>query len=155
MRYRITVLGADLHLRGYADGGIGALADDLAPAQVLASPAADTYDPFRISEPEHPPTIESSRELVRGIMGQNVDAGEIIEMFAVLHFQQANVIRGERYRAEVAESALTDVLGRALAAVDEAVLGGSQFAEAGRDGARAALKQVLIDMKTEQGPRRG
>lgn len=114
-RFRITVRGEGIELRGRIDADSPneierLFADDLDErAIIIASPAADDYDPFAITEPDRPPTIESSRELIRDIMGQNVDAGQVIEYLAALHHQQAYVIRGERRRADQAESFLDAV----------------------------------------------
>ena len=157
-RFRITIRGEGIELRGYVDGDMSELemlAGFAAPWQVLASLAPDDFDPFRISEPDYPPTIETSRELVRSIMGSDEDAASVMETFAVLHFQQANVIRGERHRAEVAERYTQDIVTRAMNAIDHTTLGGSDFAQAIRDSAKQALRQVLADLHAEAGPRRG
>jgi hypothetical protein len=65
------------------------------------------------------------------------------------------VIRGERHRAEVAEIVLGELIEKAIAAVDETTLGSSSFAEVGRESAKAALRQVAIDLAGQAGPRRG
>jgi hypothetical protein len=116
MRFRITVRGDGIELRGYIDGPEGNeykpvsdLSDALDPfGMVIASVAADNYDPFRISEPEYPPTIEASREVIRSIMGSDVDAGTIMNILATLHLSQAEVIRQERALREKAEAELRD-----------------------------------------------
>jgi hypothetical protein len=109
-RFRITVRGTDIELRGYIDGeatlrvtakvmeGIGL---------VVASPAEDDYNPFQITQPEHPPTIEGSREVIIRMM-EGTDAAGFIDRVAEVHFAQANVIRGERYQREQAEAELRD-----------------------------------------------
>lgn len=109
MRHRITVRGTDLELRGYIDGeatlrvtskvmeGIGL---------VIASPAEDDYNPFAISEPDYPPTLEGSTEIVQAMWDDKESVGTFLARLAYLHFMQANVIRGERGRAERAEKEL-------------------------------------------------
>lgn len=107
-RHKITIRGTDLELRGYIDGdatlrvtakvmeGIGL---------VIASPAEDDYDPFGITYPEHPPTLEASREVILGLL-EGVDAATFIDRVATLHFGQATVIRNERHLHETAEREL-------------------------------------------------
>jgi hypothetical protein len=110
-RFRATVRGTDIELRGYIDGlatlrvtaktleGIGL---------VIASPAEDDFNPFAISEPDYPPTLESSRSLIAGLVEQTGNLPDLYEYLAELHFRQANVIRGERYLREKAEAELRD-----------------------------------------------
>lgn len=109
-RFRITIRGTDTELRGYAT--IEALAALTAPPGeqpyvVVASPADDDFDPFAISEPEHPPTIEFSLEHIQHIWDTSETAEDCITQLAMLHLSQALVIRGERARADKAESELT------------------------------------------------
>lgn len=105
-RFRVTVRGTDVELRGYIDGtatlrlasqqleGIGL---------VIASPAEDDYNPFQITEPEYPPTPETSLEIMQSIWEQSESPEQFVMHVANIHFMQANVIRGERWRAETAE----------------------------------------------------
>jgi hypothetical protein len=108
-RYKITVRGTDIELRGYLDGeatlrvtakvmeGIGL---------VIASPAEDDFDPFAITEPEYPPTPERSYAVITEMYADSTDINNFMETLAMLHFGQANVIRGERYLREQAEAEL-------------------------------------------------
>jgi hypothetical protein len=111
VRYKITVRGTDMELRGYLDGeatlrvtakvmeGIGL---------VIASPAEDDYNPFAITEPDYPPTPERSYAVITEMYADSTDINNFMERLAVLHFGQANVIRGERYLRERAEAELRD-----------------------------------------------
>lgn len=95
MRYRITLRGVGVELRGYVDeqANMEAIAKAVDPLGllVLASPMPDDFDPF---------TLETEAlRLVRD----------------------------------------------AIDNVDDVVLGSSTFAVAAREGARAALRQVVID----------
>jgi hypothetical protein len=110
-RFRITARGVDVELRGYADGVANAaiLADAVKPMGlvVMASEAADDFNPFAISEPEYPPTIEASLTLIQGIFdmaqGAGVEQDELVRALAELHYAQALVIRGERGQREQLE----------------------------------------------------
>lgn len=57
-----------------------------------------------ISEPQDPPTIDMSREIVSNIALNATGAVDFMEQIAHLHYSQAVVIRGERGRAEQAEA---------------------------------------------------
>jgi hypothetical protein len=102
-RFRLTVRGLALELRGYMDQGIDEdqptlqqFAEAMTPFGIVAaSPAPVDYDPFAISEPDNPPTPEKSREVI-----------EVITELAMVHFMQAQVIRGERATREQAEREL-------------------------------------------------
>jgi hypothetical protein len=102
----------DIELRGYVDGSanLGILADAVKPmgVMVMASPAADDYNPFVISEPENPPSIEASLELMQYYFDQakeqGVDQSTLIGALADLHYGQALVIRGERGQREYLEA---------------------------------------------------
>lgn len=161
MRLRTTVRGEGIELRGYATvESMNELerlfADDLDErAVIIASIASDDYDPFRISQPDHEPTIISSTELIQSIWGSSKSPEDFLAMMASLHYQQAYVIRGERFRAEIAEIALGEIIEKAIAAVDETTLGASDFAQAARDSAKAALRQVAVDIAVDAGPPRG
>jgi hypothetical protein len=110
-RFRVTVRGTDIELRGYVDGeatlrvtskvldGIGI---------VVASPAADDYNPFAITEPDYPPTPERSYAVLTQLFADSADINQFLEQASLLHFGQANVIRGERYLREKAEAELRD-----------------------------------------------
>lgn len=112
-RFKITVRGLGVELRGYMDE----LTDEDAPSLidfseamkplglVIASPAGRDYNPFQISEPDNPPTIEMSRELIAHWQ-ETMSAEEYVEHLATIHHTQAVVIRGERGRAERAEAEL-------------------------------------------------
>jgi hypothetical protein len=116
MRFRITVRGDGTELRGYMDASVDGLADFAHQMDgfgiVVASPAEDDYDPFAISQPEFPPTPEASIEVIAGFFNliddQGGDEDQLVGLLAGLHFQQANVIRGERFQREQAEAELRD-----------------------------------------------
>jgi hypothetical protein len=109
MRHKVTVRGTDIELRGYIDGeatlrvtakvmeGVGL---------VIASPAEDDFDPFAISEPDYPPTLDASADIVQAMWDSKESVGEFLARVSYMHFMQANVIRGERGRAERAEKEL-------------------------------------------------
>jgi hypothetical protein len=108
-RFRITVRGTDIELRGYVDGE--ATATILARAvdgfaMVVASPADDNYDPFNAPLVEDPPQIEDSRNVIEAILAGSDSVPDVVDALAVLHHAQATVIRGERTRAEAAEREL-------------------------------------------------
>jgi hypothetical protein len=109
-RFRITVRGEGAELRGYIDGSTDTLGDFsnlMAPVGlVIASPAPDDFDPFGISEPGHPPTPETSTDIIRGLAEVCDSQEEMIQQFAMMHYAQAMVIRGERYQREQAEKEL-------------------------------------------------
>lgn len=103
---RVTVRGEGTEIRGYAT--IEALASLTSPPGeqpyvVIASPAEDDYNPFQISEPDYPPTLEQSRQIIADMMLLHDDP---LEAIAYMHYMQATVIRGERGRAERAEKEL-------------------------------------------------
>lgn len=113
-RMRITVRGDGTELRGYAT--MEALVSLTSPPGeqpyiVTASPADDDYNPFAISEPENPPTLEKSIDVLTDIAKESSNLVEVIERFAAIHYGQAMVIRGERGRAERAEA---ELVGREL-----------------------------------------
>ncbi len=110
MRFRVTIRDNDMELRGYVDGEdvLRTVADDMHPTQVIASPAADDYNPFGISQPEYPPTLDSSIELISEIVESAESPEDLISTLAQLHLAQAIVIRGERYQRESAEQGLLD-----------------------------------------------
>lgn len=64
------------------------------------------YDMSKISEPEHPPTLEGSMDVIQSIMLAADTIEGAIAALAVMHLSQAIVIRGERGRAEQAEAEL-------------------------------------------------
>jgi hypothetical protein len=112
MRYRITVRGDKSELRGYittpTEEGLRIAAESVTPIGLMvASQAPDDYNPFAISEPEHPPTLEAST----GIMESLIDLADgdnhaLLEELSRIHYAQALVIRGERALREQAERAL-------------------------------------------------
>jgi hypothetical protein len=109
MRFRITIRGEGTEIRGYAT--IEAMAALTAPPGeqpyvVAASPAEDDYDPFAISQPEYPPTPDASIDIIRGMWESSESPEDFLTNMAMMHFAQANVIRGERGRAERAEKAI-------------------------------------------------
>jgi hypothetical protein len=149
-RYKITVRGTDVELRGYIDGeatlrvtakvmdGIGI---------VVASPAPDDFNPFAISQPEHPPTPDASIDIIRGMWESSENPEDFLTNMAMMHFAQANVIRGERGRAERAEAA--------IAMVDDEyhrmMVGRVDEAEGEADRLRAELRdRELHHFETEQ-----
>jgi len=108
-RFRVTIRGEGVELRGYVDNYLPGIARVIEPyGVVVASPAPDDYDPFAISEPEYPPTYEGSFDVISGLLEDAPDAPEFLSRVAYLHLAQANVIRGERYLREQAEAELRD-----------------------------------------------
>lgn len=115
-RNRITVRGEGIELRGYIDAESGneierLFADDLDErAVIMVSPAEDDYNPFvselpeGISEPDFPPDLNASREIIQSTAMHSTGVVDFFEQMAVLHYNQALVIRGERGRAERAEA---------------------------------------------------
>lgn len=158
-RHRITVRGDGVELRGYIDGemeNVSDLATRMEPfGIVLASPTEHEYNPFAISEANHPPEIEASRDLVNEMRLYSRSEASFLEQVAILHFQQANVIRGERHRANVYQEYALDLLTNAIDAVDETTLGASGLAESTRESAKQALRQVITDLMLKAGPPRG
>lgn len=59
-----------------------------------------------ISEPENPPSLEKSIDVLTAMAASTTGLVELIESFASIHFGQAVVIRGERGRTERAEAEL-------------------------------------------------
>ncbi len=62
---------------------------------VIASVAADDYNPFAISEPENPPTLEKSREVIQGYFDAaaeaDVSVDDVIDALALpLHYGQGH-----------------------------------------------------------------
>jgi hypothetical protein len=115
MRFKITVRGLGIELRGYTDQGIDEdqptlidFAEAMKPfGLVVASPAGSDYNPFAISEPGHPPTPDGSIDQIRAMRERCNTEEQFLTDMAILHYAQANVIRGERGRAERAEAELT------------------------------------------------
>ena len=111
-RVRITARGEKVELRGYMDvdslNEVGRFfADDVDErAVIVVSEAPDDYDPFGISEPSHPPTPDASIDIIRGMWEASEGPEEFLTNMSMLHYGQANVIRGERGRAERAEKEL-------------------------------------------------
>jgi hypothetical protein len=116
VRYRITVRGLGIELRGRMDTDLdedqptlGDFSNAMKPfGLVVASPAKDDYDPFGITEPDYPPSPEQSMEVITGMWQDSGNPETFIVNMAMLHFGQANVIRGERYQREQAEAELRD-----------------------------------------------
>lgn len=110
-RYRITVRGTDIELRGIVDGEpnlfhlTGQMEDF---ALVIASEAPDDYSPFGITEPENPPSLETSIDILTSIAASSDGIVNLIENFASLHYGQAVVIRNERFLRERAEAEQRD-----------------------------------------------
>jgi hypothetical protein len=110
-RYKVTVRGTDIELRGYVDGDatLRLTAKSLEGlGLVIASPAPAGFNPFAITEPDYPPTLENSIDVLTGIGATADGIVDLIEKFAALHFAQAIVIRNERYLREQAEAELRD-----------------------------------------------
>jgi hypothetical protein len=106
MRHKITVRGTDIELRGYLDGeaNLRLLAQQMEGiGLVIASPAEDDFDPFAISQPGHPPTPDASIDIIRAMWEDSESPDDFLHRMAMMHYAQANVIRGERGRAERAE----------------------------------------------------
>lgn len=111
MRFRITVRGLAIELRGYLDElgiegqpGIKELAEAMKPFGVVVASEADRdYNPFQ-------PSVEDSMALIAKFVEANngVDLGDLIESLANLHMMQAKVIQGERALREKAEAELRD-----------------------------------------------
>jgi hypothetical protein len=106
MRYKITVRGQGVELRGRFDeptdedaSTLRYFAEQMEPfGIVVASPAEDDFDPFAIDQPEHPPTLENSIDVLTGIAASSTGLVEVIERFAAVHHAQAQIIRMERGR---------------------------------------------------------
>lgn len=107
-RYRITLRGVDVELRGYVDGSanLRIIADAVDPMglMVVASEADDDFNPFAISQPEYPPTVEMSREVIERAFQGKFTIDDVQEELAKIHFMQALVIRGERHLREMVEA---------------------------------------------------
>jgi hypothetical protein len=112
MRFRITIRGEGIELRGYVDGDpedLDALARMCDPWLVVASVAPDDYDPFAISDPGDPPTRRQSLSLIQHMWDEDTASPEkFVSDVAMLHFAQAVVIRQERALREKAEAELRD-----------------------------------------------
>lgn len=111
MRFRITIRGEGVEVRGYVDGDMSdleLLASVAAPWQVIASPAPADFDPFRISEPDQPPTLEASQSVIESIFNDAPNDEFAHQMLATIHQMQAVVIRQERALREKAEAELRD-----------------------------------------------
>lgn len=109
-RYKITVRGTDMELRGYVDTNPEDLAAFAKSVEgrgvVVASEAPQGWNPFGITEPDYPPSLENSIDLLSSLAATSENMVDLIERFAALHFSQAMVIRGERYQHERAEAEL-------------------------------------------------
>jgi len=107
MRFRITVRGNDIELRGYMDGDgqdLNALSLAMDPfGMVVASQAEDSYNPWAA-------TADASMELILSILAQQEypNLPDLIRHMANVHYMQANVIQGERALRESAEAELRD-----------------------------------------------
>jgi hypothetical protein len=116
MRFRITVRGLGVELRGRFDQltdedapTLADFADAMEPfGMVVASPASDDSDSFGITEPENPPSLEKSRDIIGAMMENASNPADLLDMLATIHCGQAVVIRGERYQREKAEAELRD-----------------------------------------------
>lgn len=111
MRFKLTIRGEGFEVRGYIDADHEARLVDLSNAVkpfglVIASIAPDYYQPFGITDPDNPPTPAMSTEQIKAIRAECEDEESFITRIAWLHFSQASVIRGERFRYEQAESEL-------------------------------------------------
>lgn len=110
MRFKITIRGEGIELRGYVDGEdereVELLAGVCDPWQVIASIAPEDFDPFKINDPEFPPSIESSLTVIEAILAASPDIKTATEMLATVHNAQAEVIRAERALRETAEAEL-------------------------------------------------
>jgi hypothetical protein len=112
MKMRVTVRGEGTELRGYAS--MEALASLTSPPgeqpyMVTASPVDDNYNPFLITEPENPPTLELSTALISGIWNESADVGAFVAQMSMIHHAQASIIRHERYLREQAEAIIERV----------------------------------------------
>jgi len=110
-RFRVTIRGDGTEIRGYAT--IEAMASLTSPPgeqpyMVIASPAEDDFDPFAITEPDYPPTPERSFAVITELYADSENIVDFMERLSVIHFGQANVIRGESYLRERAEAELRD-----------------------------------------------
>ena len=111
MRFKVTIRGDKAELRGYittpTEEGLAIAAQAVTPiGLMIASPAADDFDPFAISEPDYPPTPDSSIDIIKGMWESSESPENFLSMMSMLHYNQAVVIRGERGRAERAEKEL-------------------------------------------------
>jgi hypothetical protein len=106
-RFKVTVRGDGVELRGYVDNYLPGIARVMEPyGVVVASEASDDYNPFGITEPDYPPSLENSIDVLTGIAASSAGIVSLIENFASLHYGQAMVIRGERFQREQAEAEL-------------------------------------------------
>lgn len=100
MRFRITVRGQGVELRGYLDGDIeklGAFSDSMKPfGVVVASPMAEHEVP---DDPNLASSIERVEDIHSTAEGEEAFRAEM----AILHYMQAVVIRGERDQREYVE----------------------------------------------------
>ena len=105
-RYRITVRGLGLELRGYMDQGLDEgqpslayFAEQMEPfGVVVASEAPSDLAPH---DPDgDAPTPEKSVEVMRQKAAESASIEQFIMEAAWLHFMQAMVIRGERDQRE-------------------------------------------------------
>lgn len=113
MRYRITVRGLGLELRGIMDQGLDEDQPSLAEFAkamepfgiVVASEATDDYDPFAVH-----PTVEQSLVSIAGMIQDNgvEDVQGLVMHMAGIHYMQAQVIQGERREKEAAQAELRD-----------------------------------------------
>lgn len=76
MRYRVTIRDENLQLRGYVDGedALRRVANAVAPSMVIASPAADDYNPF--SDVSVVDTIKDMAEDAQAIADTNEEPRE-------------------------------------------------------------------------------
>lgn len=112
MRYRITVRGLGLELRGIMDQGLDEdqpslteFAKAMEPyGVVVASEAEPNYDPFAVL-----PTVEQSLVSILGMIENNgiTDVEGLVMHMAGIHHMQAQVIQGERRQKEDAQAELT------------------------------------------------
>lgn len=113
MRYRITVRGLGLELRGITDQGLdedqpslAEFAEAMKPfGVVVASEATDDYDPFAVH-----PTVEQSLVSIAGMIQDNgvEDVQGLVMHMAGIHYMQAQVIQAERREKEAAQAELRD-----------------------------------------------
>jgi len=107
MKHRVTVRGHGLELRGFIDSEQTDLVEFSNALNgfglVIASPMEPMVEPF-----DGQPDLEGSRAKIMEFLADVPDAPTFIERVVHLHFMQAMVIRGERDRAERAESELQE-----------------------------------------------
>ena len=92
-RFRVTIRGEGVELRGYVDNYLPGIARVMEPyGLVIASPAEDDYDPF--AEPVVPPPVEREAEEAHEYESPRGVAGPILECAVCGELRSAAIHRG-------------------------------------------------------------